>query len=193
MIDAILSHIKSNILTNNPKTFSKGYSGARQYQDGKVVVYDNYEGEYAGLQDTKYNYFYIRYLENFELDAADDSRSISCKELTGTAPVRLVAWVYRANVGKLCEVLLQDIMQTDFDTMTAADRKRFSDIKLFFTQMILDPEQIFKDETLGEDEDVKLAKEAVLVAIDFGVQFNYKVKDESITDCLDRDICVGCT
>lgn len=58
--------------------------------------------------------------------------------------------------------------------------------------MILDPEQIFKDETLGENEDVKLAKGVTLVAIDFGVQFNYKTKNESITDCLDRDVCVAC-
>lgn len=192
MIDSLLNHIKQNLLTNNPKTFQKGYAGARQYQDGKIVIYDNYEGEYVGLQDTKSNYFYIRYLENFELDAAEETRSISCRELTGTAPLRLVAWVNRANISKLCEVLLQDIMTTDFSTMSTADKKRFSDIKIFFSGMVLDPEQIFKDETGGENEDVKLAKEVVLVAIDFGIQFNYKTKDESITDCLDRNVCVGC-
>lgn len=189
MIDALLSHIKTNILTLNPATFIKGYSGARQYQDGKIVIYDNYEGEYVGLQDTKNNYFYIRYLNELELDAASDQRGTSCFELTGQAPVRLVAWVYKGVLGKLAEVLIQDIQSTDFTTLSATDKERFSGIKIFYSGLVTDPEQIYKDEVVAEDNQVKLAKGVTLLAVDFGITFNYKAKK---SDCIDRDICSGC-
>lgn len=180
VIDILLTQIKDNILTNNPKTFVKGYAGARQYQDGKVVIYDNNEGTYVGLQDTKYNYFYIRYSGKIDVDAAEN-QSTSCKELTGKAPLKLIAWVNNADLNKLCDVLIQDIMQTEFTS------GRFSDIKIYFEGMELDPETIFKEET--QSDDVRLAKGVTLVSIDFGIQFNYKTMSD---DCIDRDICVGC-
>lgn len=192
MIDALLTHIKDNILTNNPNTIVKGYSGARQYQDGKIVIYDSYEGEYVGLQDTKNNYFYIRYLGDMELDAAE-SRTTSCQEMTGTAPLRLVAWVYNADAGKLSEVLLSDIMNVDFTTLSQINKQRFSSIQLFFSGIIYDPEEIFKQETNLEDEDVRLVKNVTLIAIDFGIKFNYKLKGNDISTCLDRDFCTGCS
>lgn len=197
MLQSVLDHIKTNILTLNPKTFNKGYAGARQYQDGKIVVYDNSEGTYVGLKDTEYNYFYIRYLEDFEIDVApDDSRSTSCNELQGVSNLRLVASVKNANFNKLVEVLLNDITSTDFTTMTTANRETFSDINIFFSAIQPDPEQIYKDEVQpqelenqSEDDQVRLTKGVTLVAIDFGIRFNYKMKSN---DCIDRDICVGC-
>ena len=189
MLTSVLSHIKQNILTLNPNTFQKGYSGARQYQDGKIVIYDTGEGDYVGLKDTEYNYFYIRYLDEFPLDAADSGRGTSCFELTGTPNFRLVAWVKNGNLGKLIEVLLNDIQSTDFGTMTQAQRDRFSDLQIFFSSVQPDPEEVFKQEVEAENEEVRLTKNVTLVAIDFGIRFNYKIKSN---DCIDRDICVGC-
>lgn len=188
MLQPILNLIKSDLLTKNPKTFVKGYAGARQYDDGKIVIYDNFEGEFVGLQDTKNNYFYIRYRGKIDLDATDsESRSSSCYELTGTAPLRLVAWVYNADVSKLTQVLLNDVLSVDFDNLATADKKKFSDINLFFEGLELDPEQIFKEET-GKEE-IELVKNVVLVALDLGVQFNYKQLSD---DCIDRNICDVC-
>lgn len=191
MLTSVLDHIKANILSLNPNTFQNGYAGARQLQDGKPTVYDNSEGQYVGLTDNKGNYFYIRYLGNIEIDIApDDSRSTSCEELQGNAPVRLVAWVNKGDLGKLIEVLLNDISSTDFNTMTQAARERFSDIKFTFSAIQPDPEQIYKDETLEtENDNVQTAKGVTLVAIDFGIVFNYKMKNN---DCIDRDICTDC-
>lgn len=191
MLQSVLDHIKTNILTLNPKTFQKGYAGARQYQDGKIVIYDNGEGTYVGLKDNEFNYFYIRYLEDFQIDAADTQRSTSCFELTGTPNLRLVAWVRNGDFNKLVTVLINDIQSTDFTTMTQAQQDEFSDLQIFFTAIQPDFEQIYKDET-GNDNasDVKGVKNLALVAIDFGILFNYKAKSN---DCIDRDICVGCT
>lgn len=191
MLQSLLTHIKANILTLNPKTFQSGYAGARQYQDGKIVTYDNSEGTYVGLKDNENNYFYIRYLNNIDIDIApSDNRSTSCTELQGTAAVRLVAWVKNADFTKLVEVLLNDIASTDFTTMTAAERETFSGIQLAWTQILTDPEQIWKEETGNDsEEDVRGAKGLTLIAIDFSIVFNYKMKKD---DCIDRDICVGC-
>lgn len=192
MLDSVLSHIKAGILDQNPTTFQKGYAGARQYQDGKVVIYDNSEGQYVGLKDNESNYFYIRYLGDIDIDIAPtDNRSTSCDEIEGTAGVRLVAWVKRGDFSKLLEVLLHDIMATDFDGMDAADKEAFAGLpSLFFTRIVSDPEQIYKEETLtDENNNVKVAKGVTLVAIDFGVRFNYKVKANG---CIDRNVCVEC-
>lgn len=191
MLQSVLEVIKTNILTLNPNTFQKGYVGARQYQDGKVVIYDTGEGDYVGLKDTEYNYFYIRYLDNYELDAADTQRGTSCFEITGTANLRLVASVNNGDFSKLVEVLINDIQSSDFTTLSAANKKKFSDLQIFFTAVQPDPEQIYKDEVgTDENEDVMLKKNVTLAAIDFGIRFNYKSKTG---DCIDRDICVGCT
>lgn len=191
MLQSLLTHIKENLLTLNPNTFQKGYAGARQYQDGKIVIYENSEGKYVGLKDNDNNYFYIRYLNTIDIDIApSDDRTTSCTELQGTAAVRLVAWVKRADFTKLIEVLLNDIASTDFSTMSAANRETFSDIKLAWNQILTDPEQIYKEETGNDDpEEVRGAKDVTLIAIDFGILFNYKMK---ANDCIDRDICVGC-
>lgn len=191
MLQSALDHIKENILTSNPKTFSKGYAGARQYQDGKIVIYDNSEGEYVGLKDTDYNYFYIRYLDEIDIDIAPEGeRSSSCDELQGVATLRLVAWVNNGDLGKLTEALLHDIMATDFETMSASAKERFSDLKFLFNNIQFDPEQIYKDETGNTDnEEVKLKKGVTLMAIDFGITFNYQLKSDA---CIDRDICMGC-
>lgn len=190
MLQSVLEVIKTNILTLNPNTFQIGYVGARQYQDGKVVIYDTGEGEYVGLKDTEYNYFYIRYLGDYELDAADSQRGTSCFEVTGVANLRLVAWVRNGDFSKLVEVLINDIQSSDFSTMTQANKNRFSDLQLFFTGVQPDPEQIFKDEVGTEENDVRLVKGVTLAAVDFGIRFNYKTKTG---DCIDRDICVGCS
>lgn len=189
MLQPILDLIKTNLLTNNPKTFLNGYAGARQYDDGKIVVYDNNEGQYVGLQDAKSNFFYIRYRENIPLDVPPaDNRSTSCAELEGSAPLRLVAWVKDADVTKLVQVLLNDVLATDFDDLATADRKVYSDINLFFERLELDPEEIYKEET-GQAKVKGLVKGVVLVALDFGVTFNYKQVSD---DCLDRNICERC-
>lgn len=191
MLQSVLDHIKENILTLNPKTFQKGYAGARQYQDGKIVIYESGEGSYVGLKDNDANYFYIRYIGDFDLDAINpENRSTSCFEATGVANLRLVAWVRNGDFNKLVTVLINDIQSTDFSTMTQAAQDEFSDLAIFFTAIRPDFEQIYKDET-GNDNanDVKGVKNLALVAIDFGIQFNYKAKSN---DCIDRDICVGC-
>lgn len=191
MLQPVLTAIKENILTLNPKTFQKGYAGARQYQDGKIVIYENSEGTYVGLKDNEYNYFYIRYLGNIDIDIAQaDNRSTSCNEIQGVALLRLVAWVRNGDFNKLVEVLLNDITSTDFSTMAAADLDTFSGLQILFNQIQPDGEQIYKDETLETENDrVQLAKDVTLVAIDFGIQFTYKMKTNA---CIDRDICVGC-
>lgn len=198
MLQSVLDHIKTNILTLNPKTFNKGYAGARQYQNGKIVIYDNSEGTYVGLKDNDANYFYIRYLDDFPIDVAPaEGRSTSCNELQGAPTFRLVAWVKNADFSKLVQVLLNDITSTDFTTMTTANRETFSDIGIFFSAIQPDPEQIYKDEVQpqetenqSEDDQVRGTKGVTLVAIDFGIRFNYKMKTDA---CIDRDICVGCT
>lgn len=186
MLQPILELIKTNILTNNPKTFVKGYAGARQNDEGKVIIYENNEGQYVGLQDSKNNFFYIRYRGEIPLDAPD-SRSTSCAEIQGDAPLRLVAYVLYADIEKLSHVLINDILSTDFDTLAAADKKKYSDIAVFFESIQLDREEIFKDETLQGE--IQLVKEAVMVAVDFGIRFNYKQISD---DCLDRNICERC-
>lgn len=191
MLQPALDHIKDNIKNLNPKTFQKAYAGARQYQDGKVVIYTNSEGESVGLADNKYNYFYIRYLDEIDIDIApSDDRSTSCNEIQGTAPLRLVAWVKNASYQKLTEVLFNDIVSTDFTTMSIANREILAGLKIQFNSLILDGERIYKDET-GEtnNDNVQLEKGVTLIAIDFAIVFNYKMKNES---CIDRDICVGC-
>lgn len=195
MLQSVLTHIKANILSQNPKTFQSGYAGSRQYQDNKIVVYDpdadRNEGKYVGLTDNLGNYFYIRYLEEIDIDIAPvENRSTSCDELQGEAPVRLVAWVKNGDFGKLAEVLIHDIIGTDFSTMTSAAKERFSGLQLYFTTLHADPEQIFKDETGSEEQDVRREKGVTLLALDFGIRFNYRIKQD---DCIDRDICVGCT
>lgn len=191
MIDTVLKHIRNNIITLNAATFARGYYGARQYQDGRVMVYDSGEGEYVGLQDSKGNFFYIRYFDDIELDAASDSRSVSGFELTGNAPLRLVAWVRNGNVDKLMAVLLHDIQATDFSTMPDSDKRRFAgEPRIFFSGVITDAERIFKEETLRQDEDIKLLKNITIIAIDFGVIFNFKLNKDA---CVERDICSGCT
>lgn len=191
MLQSVLDHIKENILTLNPNTFQKGYAGARQYQDGKIVIYDNGEGTYVGLKDNEFNYFYIRYVDETQIEQASNMRGTSCLELTATARMRLVAWVRNGDFNKLVTVLINDIQSTDFRTMTQVARDEFSEIKLDFYAIQPDFEQIYKDET-GNDNanDVKGVKNLALVAIDFGILFNYKAK---ANDCIDRDICVGCT
>lgn len=195
MIDALLNHIRLHIAAQNPLTFLSSFSGARQYQDGKVVIYnsadniDNYEGEYVGLSDSFGNYFYIRYLDEIDLDiVADDQRTVSCKELAGIGNFRLVAWVKNGDLGRLQEVLLNDLMEVDFTTLSATDKQRFSDIKMMTPFSILsDFEEIWKLEVEPEDEkDIKMVDNITLTAIDFGLNFNYR----AIEACLNRNICV---
>lgn len=192
MLQPVLDHIKENIRTLNPNTFQAWYAGARQKQDGKVVIVENSEDKYVGLKDTEFNYFYIRYRDEIDIDVApSDNRSTSCFELEGNAPLRLVAWVKNASYQKLTEVLLNDITSTDFNTMTTANRKIFSGFKFEFNSIILDGEKIYKEETGDPNNDnVTLEKGVTLIAIDFGLIFNYKMKNET---CIDRDVCVGCT
>lgn len=189
MVEPVITLIKNKLLTSNPNTFQKGYSLGRKYQDGRVVIYTQGEGEYVGLQDTKSNYFYIRYLDEIPL-TEPIQRGQSCPEIQGDVPLRLVAWVKNANQGKLIEVLIQDVMGTDFNTLSADDKKRFSDLRITYNQIVTDGEQIFKDETNGENEDVKQVKNVTLVALDFTLIFNYRIKSNT---CVDRDICVGCS
>lgn len=187
MITALLAHIKTHLLTNNPATFANGYSGGRQYQDGKIVVYDEFEGTYVGLKDSESNYFYIRDLDEISFDLPTQ-RTTSCLEVKGTGNNRLVAWVRKANRDRLIEVLVNDLLTVDWKTLSTANKLRFSYIKIIApTQVIIDPERIFKDETLSND--VRLPNKTVLVAIDFLMQFNYKSRIES---CLNREICEPC-
>lgn len=191
MTDAILTLLKDHILTNNPNTFQKGFSGARQYDDGKVVIYDTGEGEYVGLQDIKANYFYIRYLDTIGFTDPENV-DFSCFEVGGNEPLRLVAWVKNANFGKLAEVLMQDIMSLDFDTLSATDKERFADLRFEFVAMEPDFEEIYKAETGKEEIDKGLGslKKVTLIAIDFNLIFNYQIKSST---CVDRDVCSGCT
>lgn len=191
MIEALLVILKDHILAKNPSTFNQGFAGARQYQDGKIVIYDNFDGTYRGLSDTFANYFYIRYISDpISVDVADE-RKTSCKEFQVNVPLRLVAWVNNGNVNKLAEILLHDIMDVDFSTLTTVDARRFTGEPLIVAPMDiqLDPEQIYKEETLLEDEDVMLRKRGVLCSVDFGIQFNYRPYEDDATDCLDREIC----
>lgn len=190
MLQPVLTILKNYILEKNPKTFVKGYAGARQYDSGKIVIYDAFEGEFAGLQDTKNNYFYIRYKDNITLDIAEE-RSTSCTELEGVSPFRLVAWVYNADIEKLTQALLNDIMMVDFfSELSTTDKKKYTDLAVLFESIELDPEEIYKEETgVTDSNKIKLVKNAVLVAIDFGIKFNYKSLGD---DCIDRNICDSC-
>ncbi len=195
MIDALLNHIRLYIIGKNPLTFLKSFSGARQYINGKVIIYnsadnvDNYEGDYVGLSDSFGNYFYIRYLDEVETDlVSEDQRTVACNEQGGFASLRLVAWVKNGDIGRLQEVLLTDLKQVDFNTLSSTDKQRFSDIKQPITGNIMtDFEQIYIEEVEPEeDNEIKLVDNVTLTAIDFTLNFNYR----AIEACINRNICV---
>lgn len=192
MVSVLTEEIKDNILAKNPATFVKGYNLARIYQDGKVVIYTSGEGEYTGLKDTSFNYFYIRLKEETTTTEPAD-RTTSCLELELETSLRLVAWVNNANETKLQEVLVHDIITSDvYSGLSAANQRRVSKVyPITISEIIGDPERIFKEETLKENKDVKLKKNVRLLAIDFTLRFNYKPYTHP-DECLDRNICEPC-
>lgn len=190
MVTPLIREIRDNVLSKNPNTFAKGYYDSRQYQDGKIVTYDEGEGEYVGLMDTKYNYFYIRFLDSEIIDQPIE-RTTSCKEQGVAVPLRLVAWVNKGDLTKLSEVLLHDIITTRF-TLSTDEKKRYSKFYPIIAQeIILDGERIFKEETLKPNDKVKAKKGVTLCAVDFTLRFNYK-PPQDVPNCIDRDICVPC-
>lgn len=184
----IIQQIKDNILASNPSTFVKGYSTLRQLNNGKIVQWVNDEGEVVGLTDNKYNYFYIRYRDEVTTDEPTD-RTTSCHEYEVSAPLRLVAWVNNGNETRLKDVLIYDMSNTDYSGVSDALFTKIYPIRI--EEIILNKERISIEETLKEAAEIKLKKNVTLIAIDFILRFNHKpFKHE---ECLDRDICVGCT
>lgn len=190
MVLPLIREIRNHVLSKNPNTFVKGFYDIRQEQSGKPVAYSDGEGEYQGLMDTKYNYFYIRFTDNETIDEPIE-RTTSCKERGVAVPLRLVAWVNNGDITKLSEVLLNDIITTVF-TLSTDEKKRYSKIyQTLVQEVIRDWERIYKEETLQPDEKVKRKKTVTLCAVDFTLRFNYK-PPQDVPNCLDREICIPC-
>lgn len=190
MIAPLMQKLRDDFLTRNPNTFLSGYYAARQLQDGKIILTDNQGEEYAGLQDTKGNYFYLRYNDvGIDFSEPDiEKKGTSCYAYEVSAPVRLVMWVANGDLDKMLEVAVNDMVSIDLDEVTGYDYIS----KPTLTEAILDPEEIFKQETLLEDARVRLQKGVTLLALDFDITFVNRIEVDS--DCLDRDLCVtSCT
>lgn len=190
MVLPLIRSIRDYVLAQNPNTFVKGFYDVRQMASGKPVMFASGEGEYQGLMDTKFNYFYIRFTENETIEEPIE-RTTSCKEKGVAVPLRLVAWVNNGDITKLSEVLLHDIITTVF-SLSFDEKKRYSRIYPTLVQeVIMDKEQIFLEETLKEIEKMKDKKNVTWCAVDFTLRFNYK-PPQDVPNCLDREICVPC-
>lgn len=190
MVLPLIREIRDYVLSKNPNTFVKGFYDVRQLQNGKPVSFSDGEGDYRGLADTNYNYFYIRFTDNETIDEPIE-RTTSCKERGVAVPLRLVAWVNNGDITKLSEVLLHDIITTVF-SLSFDEKKRYSKIYPTLVQEVIrDKERIFLEETLKPIENMKEKKNVTLCAVDFTLRFNYK-PPQDVPNCLDREICIPC-
>lgn len=181
MIGVVLNTLKTTLLTNNPNTFSTGFAGARQLEDGKIIIDENGEFKYVGLGDTNANFFYIRFLDDIE-PTPSDVKIAACVSWDMEIPLRLVAWVSNANEDKLLNVLLNDLYSGKIYATG------YGKIQVFTpTSILFDREKIYREET-NQDE-IHLAKNVSLIAIDFRIMYKYTLKN---SDCLDREVCVPC-
>lgn len=141
-----LEDIKTHLLTKYASTFNTGFANVSKPNQTNVVM-DANEQEYAGIQDSKGNYFYIRSLK--ETDYTAVKRGARVAFYGTTTKCRIVAVCKTCDEGTLAEVL-----------MAAITSQRHT-VKSIDT----DKTRIFKDET-GHD---LTTKNITLVAVDFTV------------------------
>lgn len=179
MIDNVLTVIETAIRGANP-TYVSSFVGGRLVQDGKIIKYQNREGEYQGLSDTNGNYFYIRYdgLINANL-APDTHKMTSCLVTEFTVPVKLVSWVNDGNNDKIAMALLYDLNGI---------KPKINGYSYISSPVIrtveMDREAIIKAETKSELVE-RIPQGLSLVAIQFGIT----VMPSFRADCIDRDFC----
>lgn len=187
MIAPLMIAIRDQFLSLNPQTFTKGFADARQVQSGRVIVNENgQEMEYAGLSDLNCNFFYVRYGDAaIGFEPVTENRLTSCPNYAINGPVRIVEWVVNGDQTRMVEVTINDLLANiNLGDISGFDRVEQIQIE----QAVLSQEEIFKEETLLDEERVRLQKGVTLIAVDFIIPFINKV--ETLTSCLDRSMCV---
>jgi hypothetical protein len=138
-----LEDIKSFILDKYP-TFQKGFANV-SIPNGKNIVIDEYEQEYAGISDTNGNHFYIRSTKNSNYTGVKRGARIAFyKKIT---PCRIVAVHEDANEDDVLKILVNAISRLGHTVLK-------SDI---------DKTRVFKEETGTDITD----KQFTIVAVDF--------------------------
>jgi hypothetical protein len=180
MISEILEEIGAHIKGKNP-AFNAYFAGATQIAEGKVVLLDS-RGEmcYVGLDDKRGNFFYIRDVEDVEMDEPEE-RITSCRETEAELPARLVVWFKRGVQDKIVTAILNDLM-TYKSTVPGVMQSRTVPVGV-----ITDYDDLFEAET-GRAV-TKRIKGITLLALDFNVVFVYRTQAE---ECLDRNFCAPC-
>lgn len=185
MTGALLENIGSWLNSQNPNVFSTYFTGARRYDDSGRVMIETSDGDYkyVGLQDSKHNFFYIRYLDNMELrNPSDDERVTACGDTVTEFSARLVVWIYEGLQEVVLKALLSDLTFYSVSTLPG-----YSHISLEPVGAILDYPIIYEEEI--DKEELKGIKGVMLLAIDFRLSFHYLAQEE---ECIDREFCKVC-
>lgn len=156
---ANLNDIKDYLLTKYPQ-FNAGYANVTKLADKDIMLDENLQ-LYAGIEDTKGNYFYIREMKTPDFDAM--KRGARVPYYRKTTACRIVGIAMEWNVETMLKMLLNGV--------TA---KRH-----FVTDAQTEAGQVFKDET-GQN---LTRKEFTIVAVDFNIIEVVSPRDCSLNPC----------
>lgn len=154
-----LSDIKDCILTKYPQ-FNAGYSDVSKLNDKDIMLDENLQ-LYAGIEDTKGNYFYIRELKSASYDP--QHRGARVAYYKSTLPCRIVGIMHDGNEDVLLKMLINGI-SAKRHFVTGSNKERTT---------------VFKEET-GHD---LTRKELTIVSVDFEIIGIVSPRDCSLNPC----------
>lgn len=156
---ANLNDIKDYLLGKYPQ-FNAGYANVVKLHD-KDIMLDEDKQLYAGIEDTKGNYFYIRELKQPNFEAM--KRGARVPYYQKTSACRIVGIAMEWDVETMLKMLINGV-----------NAKRH-----FVTGAQIESTQVFKDET-GHD---LTRKELTIVAVDFNIIEVVSPRDCSLNPC----------
>lgn len=154
-----LNDIKTYLLSKYTQ-FNVGYANVVKLQDSDILL-DEDKQLYAGIEDTKGNYFYVRELKTATYDPM--KRGVRVAYYKKTMPCRIVAVMVEGNADVLLKMLINGI--------TA---KRH-----FVTDSQTEATTVFKEET-GKN---LTRKEMTIVSVDFEIIDIVTPKECSLNPC----------
>lgn len=177
MINTLLIYVAETLKLNN-LYIDNYFVNCIQDKEGKILKDFRYNKEYAGLNDTKGNAFYIRYLSNIQFSQSD-KRFSDENEIDVRIPLRLVFYSIaakkRLNPVHIEQKLRNDLRLITFDTFNATTE---SNLKIEVKES-----NIFSENVIEKELNRKLNSGADVVCISIDFDLLYKDLPTSCFDC----------